>query len=66
MSKKYHTREGYEALYKRLSRESNGFGYDTYVLRKLTDFQLLFHIDKELQRLGLIRMTPDELEMELH
>lgn len=58
---KYHTRKGYEKLLERLLKEGNRVTN----INHLSDYHLLFAINRELMRFDLIPFTAEELEMEL-
>lgn len=63
---KYHTREGYEALYKRLYKEERSKHALPLSVERLSDYQLLQKINCELGRLNCIELTFEEMEKELH
>ena len=63
---KYHTRQNYETLYKRLYKEGNIYYAIPPPVGNLSDYQLLQKINSELKRLSCIPFTMEELEMELH
>lgn len=64
----YPTRRDYEALLKRLVKETNGDkgSFLGHNLHYISDYNLLLRINLELRRLGAQEFTAEELEMELH
>jgi hypothetical protein len=64
MTSKYHTRKGYEQLYKYLLYARDALS--KYDVSKVSDFHLLCAINRELREQNCILMNSEELEMELH
>lgn len=62
--KNYYKRDNTEDLFRKLYREANKTEYNG-TLNYLTDKELLISINGYLDKLGLVKMTPEELDRPL-